>query len=172
MLTQIIGAAVLAGLTGAGVMARRAQGRDAAQLQRVWRELEALRARDPPPFDPAMTQALPEPARRYFARAIAPGAPLHRLVSLEMDGDFILNGTALAMRAREILAPPGRGFVWQAVIGTGLTAFAGSDGYRRSAPQDDSWTKFWLHGLIPLVRTAPSQDHARAAATRAMLEAV
>jgi hypothetical protein len=172
MLTTLTGAAALAGLAGAGVLAQRAHRRDAAQRQRVWRELEALRAPDPPHFDPAMTQDLPEPARHYFARAIAPGAPLHRLVSLEMDGEFILNGAVLAMRAREILAPPGRGFVWQAAIGTGLTAFAGSDGYRWSASQDESWTKFWLYGLVPLVRTAPSQDHARAAATRAMLESV
>ena len=35
-----------------------------------------------------------------------------------------------------------------------------------------SWTKFWLRGLIPLARIGGTADHASAAATRVMLEAI
>jgi hypothetical protein len=90
-----------------------------------------------------------------------------------MEGTFILNGTEMPMTARQILAPPARGFVWQAEVGAGLMRFAGSDGYH--APDGgavDSWTKFWLRGVIPLARIGGTEDHARAAATRVMLESV
>ena len=147
--------------------------RDRAQAARIWAALEAARAADPTRYDPAMVADLPEIAQRYFARAIDPGTPLHRMVRLEMAGSFIMNGNAMPMSARQILAPPAQGFVWQAEVGSGLMRFAGSDGYH--APEGGpvtSWTKFWLRGLIPLARIGGTQDHARAAATRVMLEAV
>ncbi|MCC5983542.1 MAG: hypothetical protein JJU42_04160 [Rhodobacteraceae bacterium] len=146
--------------------------RDRAQAARVWAALEAAREADPPRFDPAMTADLPEVAQRYFARAIEPGTPLHRSVRLEMEGSFILNGNPMPMTARQILAPPAQGFNWQAEVGSGLMRFAGSDGYHREGGAEESWTKFWLHGLIPLARIGGTDDHARAAATRVMLEAV
>ena len=146
--------------------------RDRAQTARVWAALEAARAADPPRFDPAMTAGLPEVAQRYFARAIEPGTPLHRSVRLQMEGSFILNGNPMPMTAHQILAPPAQGFVWQAEVGSGLMRFGGSDGYHRLGGQEESWTKFWLHGLIPLARIEGTQDHASAAATRVMLEAI
>ncbi|MDD7970795.1 DUF6544 family protein [Roseinatronobacter alkalisoli] len=146
--------------------------RDRAQADRVWVALEGARATDPPRYDPAMVDGLPEVAQRYFARAIAPGTPLHRVVRLEMAGSFIMNGNAMPMRARQILAPPAQGFVWRADIGAGLMRFGGSDGYYHAGARAQSWTKFWLHGLIPLARIGGTGDHARAAATRMMLEAI
>ncbi len=146
--------------------------RDLAQMRAVWTALEAVREHDPPHYDPAMTADLPEVARRYFARAIDPGTPLHRSVRLEMEGSFIMNGNAMPMSARQILAPPDRGFVWQAEMGEGLMRFAGSDGYHRAQGDVESWTKFWLRGLIPLARIGGTDDHASAAATRVMLESV
>lgn len=163
----------LLGALGLGLaLAALGQARDSSQRSRVWSGLEA--GRDPAPalFDPAEVADLPEVARRYFTRAIAPGTPLHRLVTLEMEGTFLLNGTPLPMRARQILSPPAGGFVWQARIGRGLMAFAGSDGYLEAPGGGESWTKFWLHGLVPLARAGGTADHARAAATRAMLESV
>lgn len=118
-------------------------------------------------FDPAMLESLPEPARRYLARAIAPGTPLARAVTLEMAGDFVLNGKTLPMTAHQVLAPPA-GFVWQARIGQGASAFAGSDGLVAG----QSWTRFRLAGLVPLVRVGGNADHLRSAGTRAMMEAV
>ena len=147
------------------------QARDRAQVARVRAALLAT-ARSPARYDPAMVADLPEVARRYFARAIAPGTPLHARVRLEMTGDFILNGRATPMTAQQILAPPGGGFVWQARMGTGLMRFGGSDGYLAGPGGGESWTKFWLAGLIPLARVGGGPDHLRSAGARAMLESV
>lgn len=84
-----------------------------------------------------------------------------------MAGHFVLNGKTLPMTARQVLAPPA-GFVWQARIGQGVSAFAGSDGLVAGR----SWTRFRLAGLVPLVRVGGDADHRRSAGTRAMMEAV
>lgn len=162
-------AAVVIAATAVGLWVH---SRDRAQAARVWAALEAARMTDPPRYDPAMAAELPEIAQRYFAHAIEPGTPLHRIVRLEMEGSFILNANPMPMAARQILAPPALGFVWQADIGAGLMRFGGSDGYHRTAGGEESWTKFWLHGLVPLARIGGTQDHARAAATRVMMEAI
>ncbi len=146
--------------------------RDQAQARAVWAALEAAQEANPPRYDPAMVEGVPEIAQRYFARAIDPGTPLHRVVRLEMAGSFIMNGTAMPMTAHQILGPAAQGFVWRAEIGNGLMRFGGSDGYYREGGSAQSWTKFWLHGLIPLARIGGTEDHASAAATRVMLEAV
>ncbi|MFN4098453.1 MAG: DUF6544 family protein [Pararhodobacter sp.] len=169
---KILLLALAAVLIAAAAFGLWVNSRDRAQAARVWAALEAVREADPPLYDPAMTAGLPEIAQRYFARAIEPGTPLHRSVRLEMEGSFIMNGTPMPMTARQILAPPAQGFVWQAEVGAGLMRFAGSDGYHREGAREESWTKFWLRGLIPLARIGGTSDHARAAATRVMLEAV
>ena len=165
---------VLAALmVAAVVLGLWVHSRDQAQAARVWAALEGAREADPPRYDPAMVAGLPEVAQRYFARAITPGTPLHRVVRLDMAGSFIMNGNEMAMTARQILAPPGQGFVWQAEVWQGLMRFAGSDGYH--APTGgavDSWTKFWLRGLIPLARIGGTTDHQSAALTRVMLESI
>jgi len=159
-------------LAGAG-LGLWVHSRDQAQARAVWAALEAAREADPPRYDPAMVADLPEVAQRYFFRTIEPGTPLHRVVRLEMEGSFIMNGNPLSMTARQMLAPPARGFVWQAEVGQGLMQFAGSDGYHRPAGGTvTSWTKFWLRGVIPLARIGGNPDHASAAATRVMMEAV
>lgn len=146
---------------------------DQAQAHRVWQVIEGWREPDPPRYDPAMVAGLPEVAQRYFRHAIEPGTPLQRVVRLQMEGSFVLGGRPIPMRARQILAPAARGFVWEAEMGSGLMRFAGSDGYLLPAQgAAESWTKFWLHGLVPLARVGGQADHARAAATRVMLESV
>lgn len=167
-----LGIAVAAGLGAAALAARWHHTRDEAATEAVWHRLAEAGEQGPKLYDPAMIAFLPPVAQRYFARAIAPGTPLHRKVRLEMSGQFVMNGKALPMRACQILAPPAEGFVWQAWIGAGLMRFAGSDGYLRAGASTQSWTKFWLHGLVPLARIGGTPDHARAAATRAMLESV
>jgi hypothetical protein len=169
---KVIGLAALAALGAAAAFATLIHSADSAERDRVRAALLALRDPAPPRYDPAMTSALPEIAQRYFARAIAPGTPLHRVVSLEMAGTFVLNGKSLPMQARQVLAPPAAGFVWEARVGAGAMTFAGSDGALTTATAPESWTKFWLRGLVPLVRTGGTADHARAAATRMMLESV
>jgi hypothetical protein len=170
---KMIALAVLLLILAGAALGAWVHSRDQAQMRAVWSALEEAREVDPPAYDPAMEEGLPEIARRYFARAIEPGAPLYRTVRLEMEGSFIMNDNAMPMSARQILAPPARGFVWQAEMGSGLMRFAGSDGYHAPAGEPvASWTKFWLHGLVPLARIGGTEDHARAAATRVMLESV
>lgn len=172
-LLKIILLAIAALLIVAVALGLWVHSRDQAQMRAVRAALEAAREVDPPRYDPAMVADLPEVAQRYFARAIAPGASLHRVVRLEMEGRFIMNDNAMPMNARQILAPPAEGFVWQAEIGEGLMHFAGSDGYlRHQTGLPESWTKFWLRDLIPLARIGGTDDHARAAATRVMMEAI
>jgi len=171
ILKSLAGLLLLA-LAAAAVAGRRLHARDSAQRQAVWDALGALREPAPPRFDSAMVADLPEVARRYLTRAIAAGTPLHRTVELEMAGTFILNGKAMPMTARQRLAPPARGFVWDAVVGQGAMRFAGSDGYHRANGRETSWTKFWLGGVVPLVRVGDTPDHARAAATRVLLESL
>ncbi|WP_369665468.1 DUF6544 family protein [Thioalkalicoccus limnaeus] len=142
--------------------------RDARRAQVVWDALLAERETAPETYDPAMVADLPEIARRYFATAIAPGTPLHRVVELEMAGALILNGRELPMQADQVLAPP-HGFVWRARAGSGWVRFSGSDGYRGGRT---SWTRFWLWEILPVARCADSEDHARAAAARLVMETV
>ncbi len=171
-LFKIILLALAALLIAAIALGLWVHSRDRAQAAPVWAALEAAREVEPPRYDPAMVADLPEIAQRYFVRTVEPSTPLHRMVRLEMEGSFIMNGNAMPMRARQNLAPPALGFVWQAEIGTGQMRFGGSDGYHRADGREEGWTKFWLHGLIPLARIAGTEDHARATATLVILEAV
>jgi hypothetical protein len=158
-------AAGLALAVGAGLALRRADLRDD---RRTMATLRAQAAAAPAGvFDPVQQDGLPEPARRYLLRAIRPGTPLARCVTLEMQGSFLLNGKPLPMTAHQVLAPPA-GFVWQARIGRGPGGFAGSDGLAEGR----SWTRFRLGGLVPLVRAGGNADHLRSARTRAMMESI
>ena len=159
--------AVVAGGTGIA-MGLWTSARDARNAQTVWDALLEQRELAPVSFDPAMVADLPEIGQRYFAGAIAPGTPLHQVVRLEMEGSLILNGRELPMRADQILAPP-HGFVWRARAGSGLIRFSGSDGYWSGYT---SWTRFRLRDVLPVARIADTEDHARAAAARMVMETV
>lgn len=159
--------ALLALILAAGaVLALRAvfDSRDDGRMSRL---LLARREAAPARYDPAMVAGLPEVAQRYFARAIASGTPLSRVVELRMEGEFLLGGSALAMRATQILAPP-EGFVWQAGFARGVMRIGGSDALAGT----ESWTRFGLFGLIPVARAGGTADHRRSAGTRAMMESV
>ncbi len=131
----------------------------------AWNRLVDLSAPSDQRFDPAMVADLPEPARRYFTHAITPGTPLRTTIRIDMTGE-LGTGTKDApnhqpMEATQILAPP-HGLVWKVKTG----ALAGSDG----AVPDGSWTRFWLFGLVPVVR-AGGADHQRSAFGRVVAEA-
>jgi len=131
-----------------------------------WERLAALQPKWPERFDPARVANLPEPARRYFAYTIEPGAPLLPVAVIEMTGDFSL-GTKDEPRyqpieARQILAAP-EGFVWAIRSRAGMP-ISGSD--------SGTWTRFWIFGLLPVARQGGDPDHARSAYGRYIGEAV
>ncbi len=132
----------------------------------VWRKLAATVGPASETFDPNSIADLPEPARRYFQYIIQPGARLHRAVEIEMAGQLGL-GTRTEpnyrpMNAQQILAPP-YGLLWRPKVGP----LSGSD----AATPATSWTRFWLFGLVPIVRAGGNEDHHRSAFGRVVAEA-
>ncbi len=117
-------------------------------------------------FDPDSIQGLPEPARRYFGFSIAPGSPIVSAVELEMSGELgrgsLDDPKYSPMTAKQVLAPP-HGLVWRVRSG----AITGSDGATRTS----SWTRFWLFGVLPVVRVGNDEDHHRSAFGRVVAEA-
>ena len=128
---------------------------DVRAERRARQALISLCSIGPAVYDPAMVDGLPEPAQRFFNFTIQPGTPLHPVVEIEMEGELSL-GTRerpnyRPMRARQLLAAP-HGFIWS----LRWNGVRGSDG----ALPDRSWTRFWLLGLLPVVR-ASGPDHQR-----------
>ncbi|MEX2365539.1 MAG: DUF6544 family protein [Pseudohongiellaceae bacterium] len=152
-------------LTGAALWIWRRQDHKADEAARQW--LRATQPTEPARFDPAMVSALPEPARRYFQFAILPGTPLYTVADISMSGQFGLGTRArpnyMSMQAGQTLALP-TGFVWKMGARKGLMSLSGSD--------SDSWTRFWLSGLLPVARRGGDSDHARSAFGRYAAEAV
>lgn len=135
---------------------------DRAEMDR----LIALQPSDPVVFSAEMVADLPEPARRFFAFAIAEGTPLYTVAVIEMEGQFGMGDKAdpgyMPMRATQVLAAPD-GFVW-AMSSKGAMRMSGSD--------SGTWTRFWLYGLAPVARFGGDPDHARSAFGRYVAEAV
>jgi hypothetical protein len=136
----------------------------------AWNRLIAKRAELPACFDPAMLAGLPEPAQRYFRFMILPGAAIGTAVEIWMGGQLSLgkkdDPRYQAMRAHQLLVPP-HGLVWRLEAGDGLMRVVGSDGMN----SEDSWTRFWLMGLVPVVRAGGNADHLRASFGRVVAEA-
>jgi hypothetical protein len=150
--------AIIAGLAAWRAFDQRAD-------QAAWQRLITAQPGETRTFDASMTAGLPEPARRYFNFTIAAGTALYTAVEIEMAGEIGLGSRDAPryreMQARQILAPPD-GFVWKVKTGP----ISGSDG----ALPEKSWTRFWLFGLVPLVRASGS-DHHRSAFGRVVAEA-
>ncbi|MEQ9338913.1 MAG: hypothetical protein RIF45_05125 [Hyphomicrobiales bacterium] len=160
----VIVAAVAAGLAVWRALDKRAEAGVIAALY-------ADQPANPPLFDEAMLDGLPEPAQRYFRFTIAPGTPLYTVANIEMEGRLSL-GTAdnpnwMPMTARQVLGAPD-GFLWQPSTSAGGFSMSGSD----AALRGTSWTRFWLLGLFPVVRAGGNDDHARAAFGRCVGEAL
>ena len=144
---------------------------DTRNAWKAWADLARIPNRLPDRFDPAMVAGLPEPASRFFKFAIAPGTPLSTKAEIEMQGEIGLGTKETPgyqpMRARQILAAP-HGLVWRVSAGRGAMRIIGSDGM----VEDRSWTRFWLLGLVPVLRAGGNADHLRASLGRAVAEAV
>lgn len=139
---------------------------DTVRANAAWSRLAVLGGDTAAVFDPAMVADLPEPARRYFNFAIAPGTRLSAVVAIEMEGQLGLGSkdkpNYRTMKARQILAPP-HGLVWRLQAGM----ITGSD----AALPETSWTRFWLFHLVPVVRISGDSDHHRSAFGRVVSEA-
>ncbi|HEX8193382.1 MAG TPA: DUF6544 family protein [Allosphingosinicella sp.] len=122
-------------------------------------------------FDPACLGGLPEIARRYFLRAIAPGTPLATTVELEMAGTFLLGDARrhrrFGMTARQILRPPFE-FVWMPRLAAGAMRIDGSD----ALVAGEAWTRFFLAGLVPVADVRSSPDLVRSAVFRSAVEGI
>ena len=129
--------------------------------------LLAFQPSEPKVFDIAMVEHLPEPARRFFSFAIAPGTPLFTTAQIEMSGQFSL-GTKdapryLTMAASQTLAAP-HGFIWSIKASRGPMHLSGSD--------SGNWSRFWAMGIIPVARMGGTPDHRRSAFGRYAAEAM
>lgn len=138
---------------------------DRRKDKKSWRELQALADRPQVVFDATLIEGLPEPAQRYFRYSIAANTPLALVAEIHMHGELCL-GTqeqprCQSMTARQLLAPP-HGLVWSLKMGS----ISGSDG----ATPLNSWTRFWLYGVIPIVRAGGARDHHRSAFGRVVAE--
>jgi hypothetical protein len=138
---------------------------------RAWTRLALHQPSEPRLFDPSMVDGLPDPARRFFRFAIRPETPLYTVAEITMEGEFGLGSKAeqnyLPMHAEQILAAP-HGFVWKLHAGNRLVRISGSD----VAQNANSWSRFWLLGIVPVARTGGSADHIRSAFGRYIAEAV
>jgi Family of unknown function (DUF6544) len=88
-------------------------GAAVADMDETW-ECLAQPTASPPGFESAMTESLPEPARRWLNHAITPGQPVARAVIVDMRGNVRL-GRWIGFRAVQVIAPPA-GFVWAARV--------------------------------------------------------
>jgi hypothetical protein len=138
---------------------------DVRNDEATWRGLIRQANQSSGIFYPDLVEGLPEPARRYFSFSISPGSPIVRAVELDMAGELGLGSLDdpkySPFTAQQILAPP-HGLVWRVRTGT----ISGSDGMTSTS----SWTRFWLFGLIPVVRAGNNEDHHRSAFGRVVAE--
>ena len=133
-------------------------------LSRDWTAL-AGRAAGGDRFTADAAADLPEPARCWLSRAVAPDTPMWRAVVLQMHGRIRL-GSWRRFTAREVLSPP-EGFIWSAtarIIGLPVTGF---DRYSSGTGQ----MRWRLLGVVPAV-SASGLDVTRSAAGRLAAEAL
>ena len=118
-------------------------------------------------FDPKLLSDAPDPVRRYFEHAIAPGTPLARAVRVKMSGEVRLNGRWLPFDAEQVIRWD-RGFVWKADVrmAPGIH-IKGSDRLVDGTGALD-WKAL---GFIP-VMSASGPDIARSAVGRLELESL
>lgn len=159
---MILGACALSLL----IMAMRSwRWLDRNKEQAAWRELVAAAGPAKGEFDPALVRDLLLPAQKYFTYTIAPGTRLLTALEIEMTGEIgfgcLSKPNYRPMSAGQILSPP-HGLVWRLNAGP----ISGSDGITDTT----SWTRFWLFGLLPVVRAGANNDHHRSAFGRVVSE--
>jgi hypothetical protein len=112
------------------------------------------------PFDPAMVEPLPAPARRWLRHAIASGTPLRRKVLLGQHGTILLGGAWRPFTASQALAPLD-GFLWPVTTHLFALPIHGFDRFSDGTGE----MSHRLLGLLP-VMTATGPDTSRSVAAR------
>jgi hypothetical protein len=122
------------------------QNKNTKEIETVWQSLEPGTTQKR--FSKGMIADLPEPVQRYFLHAIAPDTPLASSVTLKMQGNFRTKQDKpwLPMQGQERIAAS-KGFVWKAVIGSGIMQIRGADYYFNRLGK----MQFSLWGLLPIV---------------------
>ncbi|WP_424983272.1 DUF6544 family protein [Maritalea sp. S77] len=120
-------------------------------------------------YDPHMVADLPEAAQRYFNFSLRTGAPLKQNLRLTMEGQLGLGNAEhpnyFPFGATQTIVPD-RGFTW-VLHSKGLPmVISGSD----MMWDNQSWTRFWLYGLVPVARMGGSEDHFKSAEGRLLVE--
>lgn len=166
-LVVFVGIAVI-GLVGAAVILR---GQDARALALARAAMLAAPGDAATKFDLKMLDGLPAAAQRYFKFSIAPGTHIGTVTLIKMHGHMGLGDQTtpnyVPFTADQIFLVP-EGFVWDVRAQMGPVALSGSDGFWRA----QGWTRFWLAGLVPIVRAGGTSDFARSAYGRLIAEAV
>lgn len=116
--------------------------------RKIWRSLETLSANEK--FTSELVANLPEPVRRYFLHAIQLGTPLKSSVQVKMHGSFKMDRGWMPMQAEEIIST--EGFLWRAIIGTGLVRLFVADRYANRSGR--VYVTLW--GAIPIVNQQDS----------------
>ncbi len=136
----------------------------ARRIAAGWQRLVGIATGRADLFDPEMTAALPEPARRWLLHTLAPGTPLWPGVELSAKGRIRL-GSWRSFRSRQILSEDG--FIWAArarVVGAPVLGF---DRYSCGSGE----MRWRLFGVVP-VMTDTGPDVTRSAAGRFAAERV
>jgi hypothetical protein len=116
-------------------------------------------------FHPADLSALPDEARRYLTRAIAPGTNLASAVRLRMHGEIKLKSW-YPFSAKQVIVWS-RGMIWQASVRVHGMIIRGSDRFL-----DGLGAMQWkLFGVLPLIN-ATGPDITRSAAGRINIESL
>jgi hypothetical protein len=142
---------------------RLAGRRSGDEVRARWRRLSSAVVKQSR-FDPSQLEGLPEPAQRWLAHALSPGASLAGAVMLRMRGHLRVTRW-LPFEAVQLHAPP-HGYLWVAKAGWGPVSLRGYDCYADGAGR----MRWRLFGRLSLV-DASGPDIDRSAAGRVALDA-
>jgi hypothetical protein len=117
-------------------------------------------------FTKEMVEGLPDPARRYFLRAIAPGTPLATQIRWTYSGEMKPGKDLpwLSLRAKQIIVS-GRGFLWEAFAHKSPLFVTAVDHYL----DGNARMRISLFGLIPFIN-ASGEDLTKSALGRLLIE--
>lgn len=138
----------------------------ARELDALERELTAAATADGA-FSDAELEAVPEPARRWLAHAIAVGTPLRTAATLDLEGRMKLapNDAWSPVQARHVITAA-RGYVWRATIEAEAASLDGAERWQDGVGE----IRFWVRGFVPSHQSGEELD--RGLADRLALDTV